>query len=108
MFVKENPDRKNKNQVNLAFEYNLGKYQNYSFEKMKGSKFSVDYVDQACFVYHKININRRALYMKYKKRVQDKNATIISQNEDEECFKYGCSKKCLIKPYTLFYCSNSK
>ena len=74
--------------IEELFEYLLRRYQKESEESMKGSYFTFDAVNALYYDLNKISLSRRKTYIDSPERLNNKKATLNSQNNDDKCFQY--------------------
>ena len=74
--------------IEELFKYFLQKYQDGLEKSMRGSEFVFDAVDSLYYKLHKISLNRGGSYIDSPKWLQNKKATINSNNNDK-CFQYA-------------------
>ena len=65
------------------------RYQKHLKESMRGSEFVFDCVDSLYYKLHKIPLIRGGSYIDPPQWLKNKQATIISRNDDDKCFQYA-------------------
>ena len=67
----------------------LRRYQGGLHESIRGSEFVFDYVESFDYIFHKVDLKRSGSYIETPEWLNNKDATINCQNDDDKCFQYA-------------------